>query len=180
LSEKKHSAKAHPQDAGSISTNAGNTDLVVKRAKKKRYNWPPPPDPGDVYVPKERNPIHSILTALPIIMLVVGLYFYYDNESEQASNTPILAESVEAGGLFTGLSVVNSGGEGRHYLWFENNGTARGVRIRSAQVEQLQVLVRNEPISLKIAPTVHASKTYWAWYVEQSGLVLLNAEESMQ
>lgn len=153
---------------------------IVKGAKKKRYNWPPPPDPDDVYVPKERNPIHSILTALPIIMLVTGLYFYYQKESEQTNNAPIRAESIEVSGFFTGLSVVKSGSQGRHYLWFEDNGSARGVRISPTQADQLQVLVRNESIVLKIAPTVHESKTFWAWYVEQSGVVLLNAEESLQ
>ena len=152
----------------------------VKGAKKKRYNWPPPPDPNDVYVPKERNPIHSILTALPILMLAAGLYIYYKKESEQTYNAPIRAESVEASGIFTGLSEVKSGSQGRHYLWFEDNGHTRGVRIRSTQADQLQVLVRNKAINLKIAPTVHESKTYWAWYIEQSGMVLLNVEESLR
>ncbi len=150
------------------------------RAKNKRYSWPPSPDPDNAYVPKERNPIQSILTALPVLMLVAGLYIYYAKESEQTHNAPIRALSVEAGGIFTGFSEVKSGAQGRHYLWFEENGRARGVRIRSTQADELQVLVRDQPISLKIAPTVHESKTYWVWFVEQSGVVLLDVEESLQ
>ena len=156
------------------------TNPAVKTARKKRYSWPPPPDPDEVYVPKERNPIHSILTALPIIMLVAGLYIYYDKESEQTDSAPIFSETIEAAGVFTGLSVVKSGAQGRHYLWFEDNGSSRGVRIKPEQAVVLQALSRGEVISLKIAPTVHESKTYWAWYVEQSGQVLIDTQDALQ
>ena len=78
----------------------------VKVAKEKRYSWPPPPDPNDVYVPKEKNAIHSVLTALPVIMLVAGLYFYYQGESAQSEGTPIIAESRQISGIFTGFSCL--------------------------------------------------------------------------
>jgi len=163
-----------------VSTDARFNSAAVKPAKKKRYNWPPPPKPEDVYVPKERNPIHSVLTALPIIMLVTGLYFYYEKESEQSGGEPIFEQSEVASGIFTGLSVVKSGAQGRHYLWFEQNGKARGVRVKPLQAEALQALNRGEPIELKIAPTVSESTVYWAWYVEQSDEVFLNVQESVQ
>lgn len=163
-----------------VSANARFNSAAVKPAKKKRYNWPPPPKPEDVYVPRERNPIHSVLTALPIIMLVTGLYFYYDKESEQSGGEPIFEQSEMASGIFTGLSVVKSGAQGRHYLWFEDNGTARGVRVKPSQAEALQALDRGEPIELKIAPTVPESTIYWAWYVEQSDEVFLNLQDNLQ
>lgn len=158
----------------------GGAGNPVKRAEKERYDWPPAPDPNNVYVPKQRNPIQSILTALPVIMLVAGLYIYYSNESEQANNAPIFSETIETNGIFTGLSVIKSGAQGRHYLWFVENGASRGVRVKPSQARTLQVLKRGESITLKLAPTVSESKTYWAWYVEQAGQVVLNAQDKLQ
>jgi hypothetical protein len=144
---------------------------------KKKHNWPPPAEP---YVPRQRNPIHSVLTALPVIMLMAGLYYYYHAESKQLHSPPIRAESVSVSGIFTGMSVVQSGAQGRHYLWFEESGSARGVRVRPDQAQSMSALSKGERVSLKIAPTVHASSTYWAWYVEQGGVVYLNEETSLQ
>ena len=147
---------------------------IVKVAKKQRYSWPPPVAPEDVYVPKEKNPIHSILTALPVIMLVAGLYFYYQNESEQNLGTPIESESVNIDGVFTGMSVVKSGSQGRHYLWINVNGSTRGVRIRPDQVSLVENLQRDVETKLSIAPTVSGSTTYWAWRVSQANTVFIN------
>lgn len=153
---------------------------MSKKVKKKRYDWPPPVAPEDAYVPRERNPIHSILTALPIIMLIVGLYIYYRGESEQSQSAPIRVESVAAEGVFTGLSVVNSGSQGRHYLWFEQDGKSRGVRVQPMQAQALGALRRGEAILVRMAPSVSGSKTYWAWYVEQAGEVFLDASGLLQ
>lgn len=139
--------------------------------EKKRYSWPPP-EPA--YVLRERNPIHSVLTALPVIMLIVGLYFYYDAESDQSQGFPIRAESLDIDGVFTGLSVVKSGMQGRHYLWVEDNGATRGIRIRPDQVHLMQNLERGVEVKLSIAPTVAGSGTYWAWRVSQGGEETLN------
>jgi hypothetical protein len=149
----------------------------VKTAKKERYSWPPP---EGAYVPKEKNPIHSILTALPVIMLVVGLYVYYEGESEQSKGAPIRLESQNIEGVFTGLSVVKSGLQGRHYLWIEEDGSTRGIRIRPEQVELMQELERGSEIKLSIAPTVTGSGIYWAWRVSQGGNVALDMDSSLQ
>lgn len=152
----------------------------VKKAEKKRYNWPPPVAPEDAYVPKEKNPIHSILTALPVIMLIVGLYVYYKGESAQNDGVPIHSESQDIAGIFTGLSVVKSGSQGRHYLWIEEGGSTRGVRFRPDQVELMQELERGDEIQLSIAPTVAGSSTYWAWRVSQDGQVVLDMKSELQ
>ena len=152
----------------------------VKVAEKKRYSWPPPIAPEDVYVPKEKNPIHSILTALPVIMLVVGLYFYYQGESEQKLGAPIQSESQEIEGVFTGLSVVKSGSQGRHYLWIEEDGSTRGVRIRPDQVLLIEELERGVEMQLSVAPTVSGSGTYWVWRISQSDTVFLDMEPALQ
>lgn len=152
----------------------------VKTATKKRYNWPPPVAPEDAYVVKEKNPIHSVLTALPVIMLIVGLYVYYQGESEQNQGAPIRAESQNVEGVFTGLSVVKSGQQGRHYLWIEEDGSTRGVRIRPDQVPLMQTLKRGMETELSIAPTVSGSKTYWAWRVSQEDTIFLDMELLLQ
>lgn len=146
----------------------------VKAAKKQRYNWPPPVAPEDAYVPKEKNPIHSILTALPVIMLIVGLSIYYKGESEQNLGVPIQAESQDIIGVFTGMSIVKSGSQGRHYLWVEAADSTRGVRIRPDQVPLMQDLKRGVETQLSIAPTVQGSSTYWAWRVSQANIVFLD------
>ncbi|MFK8078501.1 MAG: hypothetical protein AB8B84_18120 [Granulosicoccus sp.] len=150
----------------------------VKVAKEGRYSWPPPPDPNDVYEPKEKNAIHSVLTALPVIMLVVGLYFYYQRESAQNEGAPILSESRQTSGIFTGFSEVKSGAKGRHYLWINNDGTTRGFRIQPEQLVQLQQLNKGEDIQLQTAPTVSGSRTLWAWKIQQGETVFLEMDLS--
>lgn len=118
---------------------------------------------------RHKNKIHSILTALPVLMLVSGLYFYYRGESAQSAGSPILAESVETHGAYTGTSVVKSGAEGRHYLWFDDGTRVRGVRIRPAQRASLGALEPGDEIALRLAPTVSGSRTLWAWRVEHAG-----------
>jgi hypothetical protein len=149
-----------------------------KRALRKRYDWPPPLDSEDVYVPHKRDSIQSILTALPIIMLVVGLYFFYQGESEQSHQAPIRAQSIAATGVFTGLSVVKAGS--RHYLWYEQDGKSHGARVQPEQAKELQALVRGAPVSLRMAPSVSGSSTYWVWYVEQNGTVVIDTAERLQ
>jgi len=59
--------------------NRQQQDGVVKKASGPRYSaskLPPVPPPEPVNTTR-KNPIHSVLTALPVIMLVAGLYFYY-------------------------------------------------------------------------------------------------------
>jgi hypothetical protein len=141
---------------------------------RQKYEWPPRPDPDVPYQPANKNAIHSILTALPILMLVAGLYMFYRSENAQTEGAPIVAESVESSGIYTGLSVVGSGGNGRHYLWFESGGRARGPRITSKQAGMLDSLVVGQAIQVHMAPTIPGSSILWAYHVEQRGIVILD------
>ena len=132
--------------------------------------------PGTEAAPRSsRSKIHSVLSALPLIMLIAGLWLYYSGERAQSYGSPILSESVAARGVFDGLSVVSSGGSGRHYLWFEDGTRKRGARIRSYQREALGSLRPGDDISLQLAPTVSGSSTLWAWRVERDGVRLIDA-----
>jgi len=152
----------------------------VKPTKSERYEWPPRRLPKEAYVVPKRNPIQSILTALPILMLVAGLYIYYQADSAQSHGAPIRIESEELIGTFTGFSVVQSGPEGRHYLWVTENDKSRGVRVQPAQAKLLATLERDTDIILRAAPTVAGSGTVWVWYVEQNGQVLIDNEALLQ
>ena len=123
-----------------------------------------------------RSRIHSLLSALPVIMLVAGLWLYYSGERAQSGGTPILAESVETEGRFRTLSAVKSGGQGRHYLWFDDGARERGARIRPEHRQALEALEPGEPVVLDLAPTVSGSKTLWAWRVRRDGVTLIGAD----
>lgn len=154
------------------------SDSSVKRTREKRYIWPPPKRSEDVYVVKHKNPIHSILAALPILMLVAGLYIYYSAEFKQSHGALIMAESHELGGVFSGLSFVNSGANGRHYLWLQDNGKTLGFRIQPDQALKLQELEKGGVVSLRVAPTVAGSKTQWVWRVKQGEKIILDTIDS--
>lgn len=154
-------------------------DTVVANAPspvQAEYRWPPQKNPDLSYRAKSRNPVHSIVTALPIIMLVTGLYIYFKGEAQQTQNMPIRSESVDVSGTFTGISQTSN----RHYLWLDVEGEAKGVRIKSEQLFSLQTLVRDVPIDIKMAPSVQSSNTFWVWHVEQSGKVFMDAAGTLR
>ena len=142
-------------------------------SNEKRYQWPPPRDPNLRYREKSRNPVQSLITALPILMLVAGLYFYYSGESQQAKGLPIAAESVTLEGDFTGMSATS----GRHYLWLQHDNEKRGLRVTKEQAVVLESLERGISLLVKAAPHVQGSRTYWVWLIEQSGSVLIDDSE---
>ena len=160
---------AGPDGKRAVGRKIANTYISAVGASSVRI-------PGTDAAPNpSRNKIHSILSALPLIMLIAGLWTYYSNERAQSYGSPILAESVAARGVFDGLSVVNSGGDGRHYLWFDDGTRKRGARIRAYQREALASLEPGDDISLQLAPTVSGSRTLWAWRVERDGVRLIDA-----
>ncbi|MEE9319263.1 MAG: hypothetical protein V3U76_02345 [Granulosicoccus sp.] len=154
----------------------------VKRAKGPRYaaSRMPTLPPLDGNNRPRKNAIHSILTALPILMLLAGLYFYYRNESAQADNAPIRAESVTLTGSFSGMSKVKSGGAGQYFLWIDTDSRSRGARLRSSQFEALQSLQQGDAIKVYMAPSVARSTTFWLWRLEHGGVLLIDDEAQLR
>ena len=162
------------------------SDRVARRARVRAAEGPrygrgsgyeraaESPDPSASDDPSRRSRVHSVLSALPVIMLMSGLYFYYSGESAQNAGAPIRAESVDAHGTFEGLSTVKSGGEGRHYLWFDDGVRTRGARILPVQRDALAGLAPGDELRLGLAPTVGGSGTLWVWRVERDDIVLLD------
>jgi len=114
------------------------------------------------------------------LMLVAGLYFYYQGESEQNEGTPIFDQSELISGTFTGLSVVKSGSVGRHYLWIDVGGSARGIRVRAEQIAGLNNLEKNLTIQADVAPTVTGSRVVWAWRIKQNDTIFLDMSAQAQ
>jgi len=127
-----------------------------------------------------RNPIQSVLTALPILMLVAGLYYYHRTEQAQQASAPIRQEAKTVTGLYTGQSVVKSGLSERHYLWYADEGRPHGVRVTGEQAKVLASLVKEQPIAMDVAPTVAGSKTLWVLRVEQHGDVIFEASAAAE
>ena len=153
------------------------TSNSVRDSSSRRPDWPPPPEP---YEPRRKNPIESILFALPVIMLVAGVYLFYRGEGAESAGAPLLEHSVSLSGVFAGLSVVQSGGEGRHYLWFDSQERRRGPRVTALQASALSVLDTGDPIDVRMAPHVEGSTTLWAWRVDHQGEVLFDDSRQEQ
>ncbi len=122
-----------------------------------------------------KNRIHSVLTALPVIMLVVGLYVHYSGENAQISGQAITSESTTLEGIFNGLSRVKGSGSGKHFIWIETAARARGLRLTQQQSQRLQSLQKGSSISILAAPTVSGSTTLWVYQLEQDGNVIIDA-----
>jgi len=154
----------------------------VRRAKGPRYaaSRIPTLPPLDENNRPRKNAIHSILTALPILMLVAGLYFYYRNESAQAESAPIRAESVTLTGSFNGMSKVESGGAGQRFLWIDTDSRMRGARLKPSQFEALRSLQQGDAITVDIAPSVAGSTTFWLWRLEYGGVLLIDDEAQLR
>jgi len=171
-------ALAKLKGTGKLEHSPGKNLKAAKLSTKRRRFKMPEKDvsPGD-YKPGKKNPIHSILTALPILMLVAGFYYHYSRESEQANSPPILAESISVQGSFSGLSELKSGTTGQHFLWLTTDTGKRGIRIQVSEVALFADLERGIPMQVDMAPTVSGSSTFWAWRVKVADQYVLERNE---
>ena len=181
MTEAEEEGRRRRDEAGRlVAADADARRTRVRRAEGARYgrgtgyrHVSPPPDPATIGPPRKGR-VQSILGALPVLMLVSGLYFYYSEERAQSRGAPLVAESVETGGTFERLSGASAGAKGRHYLWFDDGTRTRGVRIPPGAHAALEVLEPGDVLELRLAPTVAGSRTLWAWRVERDGERLLD------
>lgn len=143
---------------------------ISKDEKSLKRQWPnekqlastqniPLPKPG------QKNRIHSVLVALPVLMLMIGLFVYFKGERAQNNGAPILSELVNRTGEFKSVSEVSGIGRAKYFLWYSVEGSAKGVRINAEQKAKLAVLKTGDRLSLELAPTVEGSNTLWAYRV---------------
>lgn len=130
-----------------------------------------------------KSRIHSVLTALPVLMLMIGLGYYFHTERLQRDGSPVLEESKLVQATVDGLSVIKSisaNKPGKHYFWFLVDGQRRGARISVAASELLQPLEKGDAVVIALAPMVAGSKNLWAYQVSRDGVELLPAIEKSQ
>jgi len=155
---------------------------ISKDEKDKRRAWPDKKQLAsshDVPLPKpgEKNRIHSVLVALPVIMLMIGLFVYFKGESAQTSGTPIVSELVTRQGLFKSVSEVSGIGNGKYYLWYTSGDNDKGSRITFEQKERLSALQAGDQLELELAPTVAGSNTLWVYRVVSNGELVIAPSE---
>jgi len=166
-----------------LNKSNGNSTSPIRRIGKDeqdaRRRWPdkkhlasshenPIPKPG------QKNRIHSVLVALPVLMLMIGLFVYFKGESAQINGEPVLAEMVQRTAQFKSVSEVSGIGKAKHYLWYTFEGRSRGVRVSEAEKQSLSQLVEGDELSLELTPRVAGSKTLWAYRVSHDGLELIS------
>ena len=145
----------------------------VPESEKKGRAWPDKSlqassHPG-MFTPDlaKKNPIYSVITALPVIMLLVGLVFWYQGENAQQSGSPIIAESVTLNGQFNGVSKATAAGEGQFFYWLIQNGDEKTLRISPDQYTQFSQGELGSQVSVTAAPTISGSATLWLLEVER-------------
>ncbi len=127
-----------------------------------------------------KSRIHSVLTALPVLMLVAGLYVYHRAEKAQVEGELVLEEQVILTGSYQGMSEVKSLSESRYFFWLNIDNKPRGARIETSQWIALKglspALKKGELLQMSAAPRVAGSTTVWVFAIERSGELLPEAE----
>jgi len=116
--------------------------------------------------PTKKDPIHSVVTALPVLMLIIGLSIWYAKDRAQNNGAPILAESKELVGKFDGVSSARSAGGKQFYMWLVQDDARKTLRITPQQYEQYQQRQTNTAVTVTAAPTVSGSNTLWLVDIE--------------
>jgi len=125
--------------------------------------------------PIQKDKIQSVLTALPLLMVIIGVSYYYYSEGKQSDGVMIMEESRQVTGKVEGVSKIKalSGRGGKFFFWFETEGEKRGARVSQENSEILKELQTGDSVDIWLAPRVAGSKTMWAYQVQHNGLDLL-------
>ena len=142
--------------------------------KKRAINIPEPQNDADAASGLvKKNPIESVITTLPVIMLLGGLAFYYFNERRQVGGQILLDQIEQIDGKFSGISAQGNKPESQRILWIKTPARLRGGRVDYRQAKQLDVLADGDPISVWAAPRVRGSKTLWVVKASSYGKPLI-------
>ncbi len=133
-------------------------------------------DAAVVSGPIKKNPVESVITTLPIIMLLGGLAFYYFNERRQVDGQILIDQIEQIDGAFSGISAQSEKPEAQRILWIKTPSRLRGGRVSYKQAQQLDVLTDGDPITVWAAPKVQGSKTLWVVKLSSDGKVLIEQE----
>jgi len=165
-----------------LSNATGDKDSPIRRIRKDekdmRRQWP-----GKKHLASEQpvlptqrigeNRIHSVLVALPVLMLMIGLFVYFKGESAQINGEPVLSEMVKREAQFKSISMVSGIGSDKYYLWYFFEGNAKGARVTDRQKEKLNGLEFGNELVLELAPKVAGSTTLWVYRILSEGTELV-------
>jgi len=109
----------------------------------------------------KKNPIESVVTTLPVIMLLGGLAFYFLNERRQVGGQILHDQIAEIDGEFSGISQQSDKPDAQRLLWIKTPSRLRGARVNHQQAQQLGVVSAGDPLVVWMAPKVKGSKILW-------------------
>jgi len=129
-----------------------------------------------------KSRMYSVLTALPVLMLIIGIYVYYSAERAQKNSALIMSQAQIFEGEYQGLTEVGSGSWGRHYLWVnvvdaEGKTRKRHARITDDEALYLTLpefreqvdLEKQQVVTVRAAPTVADSGVLWVYELAREG-----------
>ncbi len=109
----------------------------------------------------KKDPIHSVITALPVIMLLIGLVFWYQKDSAQRGGPPLISEAVELVGKFNGVSTTQAAGGAQYFIWLKQVDNPKTIRITKSQYAEYRAHEIGGAVLVTAAPTVSGSDTLW-------------------
>lgn len=151
-------------------------DPSEKDSKRQwpKKKWLASENPEPVQQHGQKNRIHSVLVALPVFMLIVGLVIYFRGESAQNNGAFVLAEISEREVLFKSVSKVSGIGKAKHYLWVTEGDRQRGFRIAADQVQEFEAFTGGEVLQVETGPRVPGSKTSWVYTANHEGMSVID------
>jgi len=144
----------------------------VPESEKKGRVWPDKSQQASNYPGMlnpdvtKKDPIHSVLTALPFIMLLIGLTFWYQKERTQQNGPPLISEAVNLVGKFNGVSTTQAAGGAQYFMWLMQSDNAKTIRLTKDQYTQYRQQEVGDALSITAAPTVSGSDILWVVDVE--------------
>jgi len=139
----------------------------VPQSEKKGRQWPDKSQQASSYpgmfTPDltKKDPFHSLVTALPVLMLLIGLAVWYVKDSAQHRGAPIAAESKQLTGEFNGVSKAQSASGAQYFMWLVQDGNKKTLRITRDQYQQHENREVGEAVTVTAAPTVSGSSILW-------------------
>lgn len=139
----------------------------VPESEKKGRVWPDKSQQASNYPGMlnpdvtKKDPIHSVLTALPVLMLLIGLAFWYLKDRAQHSSPPLVKEAIELLGEFNGVSTTLSVSGTQYFVWLLQSENQKTIRITKDQYALYREQDVGTAVSITAAPTVSGSDILW-------------------
>jgi hypothetical protein len=117
----------------------------------------------------KKHPIETLVTTLPLVMLLAGLAFYFLNERRQVDGQILFDQIQQFDGEYSGISQQSDKPDAQRIVWIQTPARLRGGRVDYQQAQQLKTLSNGDPISVWAAPKIAGSNTLWVVKVSSDG-----------